>query len=529
MAASADSASPPLDPVAAVWQSPELLGHVASFLDPNPVAWIFTNVNKAAAVAFDSDGQLLPRIAPLESLRGMAVAVGLSPIPLSVLVAAASVGRLVECRCLVDDLGCTGLHRLACLCLLSAASVGAVAAEAQAWLEPGTHDGWSEADVAAAASGDIGAVLSVARPRLPTDRIDYESKLWMDELSRLAHTKLIERRPVVGSYAASPEFYRGPRAAQAVARLAELPTADLKPIILQVAAGCGHTEAVRHLLERGVRPAEAPAANPAEVQAARGGHLGVLQALHAAGCVRDAAGCFKEGLGAGSLPLALWLVETFGASTLDPAWSDLPTEKQQQVVSDMFVLAARSGNAELMDALPRLLVPRVGEEAVVVARDPGDPGLLWCAAAGSGCEAAVEWLVPRYPPERAGPAAVAAAGRNSDVSMLLRLRKLGCPWNGLSTPDALAKAAGRVPASAAVALPWLQQPGYPSSWGAAAAAAQAELDARKEAEARVRAVRKEGMEGIMPRQTVLTEEQLSMAMAVLESRGMGWMGLPGVP
>ncbi|KAG2487495.1 hypothetical protein HYH03_013914 [Edaphochlamys debaryana] len=532
--ADADPAPPP-DPVAAVWASPALLGCPASFLDPSQAAWSFIHVNKAAAAAFDSHGQLLPRTVSLrwllgsgllatpegraharamcyrltlkqrvrllclsaasgcslESLGGAVAAAGLSPPPVEVLVAAASAGRLAACRWLVEELGCPCLHRLACLCLLSAAGTAGVAEEALAWLEPGAKEGWSEEQVAAAASGDTMTTAVFIFHRLPeAKRIKFIK--WFGELLGVAHRQRLDQRsdwsPASNaSLAAEEEFYLGPHAAQAVARLAGLPWSESYEGMLHAACKAGHAEAVRHLLQRGVRLGEF---HCADVLAARGGHLGVLQALHEAGCVRDPAGmhllrrCMREGLEAGSLPVVSWLVETFGISDLLPAWGpprleswlcSLPvTQWLERTVgpalgfsrrSGLYAAAARSGSVAVMEALPGLL----GEEP----QWGGHAACVWPAAAASGCEAAVDWLAARGVGSPPCGREYGNAARNGDVSMLLRLRKLDFPYGCLLAAEALAQAASCVPAAAS-ALPWLAELGCPSNWGEAAAEARAE-------------------------------------------------------
>ncbi|KAG2487493.1 hypothetical protein HYH03_013912 [Edaphochlamys debaryana] len=504
--ADADPAPPP-DPVAAVWSSPALLGYTASFLDPSHTAWSFIHVNKAAAAGFDAHGQLLPRTVSLrwllgsgllatpegraharamcyrltlkqrvrllclsaasgcsqESLGAAVVAVGLSPPPVEVLVAAASAGRLAACRWLVEELGCPGLHRLACLSLLSATGTAGVAAEALAWLEPGAKEGWTEEQVGQAASGDTRAVTVFMFIKLSAE--EFRKTLpWPIELLAVVHRKELDQRSDWSHesfvyLAAAEEFYLGPHAAQAVARLAGLPWSDSFHRMLQAASKAGHAEAVRHLLERGVRP---DGTSTPDVDAASRGHAG---------------------LEAGSLPVVSWLVETFNISDLLPAmpsrgpprlesWlSSVPVAKWLERTvgpalglsrrSRLYAAAARSGSVVLMEALPGLL----GEEPQWSAHATS----VWPAAAASGCEAAVDWLAARgvrFP--GCGHEYVNAA-RIGDVSMLLRLRKVGCPYGYLQAAEALAQAASRVPA-----LPWLVEPGCPSNWGEAAAEARAE-------------------------------------------------------
>ncbi|KAG2487492.1 hypothetical protein HYH03_013911 [Edaphochlamys debaryana] len=531
--ADADPAIRP-DPVAAVWASPALLSCAASFLDLSQAAWSFIRVNKAAAAAFDikgrsSNGQLLPRTVSLrwllgsgllatpegrahaqtmcygltlkqrvrllclsaasgcsqESLGAAVVAVGLSPPPMEVLVSAASAGRLAECRWLVEELGCPGLNNLACLCLLSAAGTAGVAAEALAWLEPGAKEGWSEEQVAKAASGDTHVVAEFMFDKVSDGEL-RKIIPWLVELLAVAHRKQLDQRSdwsseSIASLGAAEEFYLSPHAAQAVARLAELPWSESYEGMLHAACKAGHAEAVRHLLEKGMRPDKM---TTPDAHAARRGHLGVVQALHEAGCLRDPACCFMAGLEGGSLPAASWLVETFTISDLLPAWGpprleswlcSLPVTQWLARTygpalgfsrrSGLYAAAARSGSVVVMEALPGLL----GEEPQWSAHAASG----WPAAAASGCEAAVDWLAARgvgFP--RCGHEYVNTA-RNGDLRMLLRLRKLGCPYGYLQAAEALAQAASCVPAAAS-ALPWLAEPGCPSNWGEAAAEARAE-------------------------------------------------------
>ncbi|KAG2488789.1 hypothetical protein HYH03_012786 [Edaphochlamys debaryana] len=426
--------APPSDPVADVWQSPELLGHVAVFLGPSQTAWNLIRVNKAAGAAFDSNGQPVPRTVSLsaafksgllafpearlqarvmcrrltrrqrvellcrcvaadcsrEGLEGAVVAAGLSPPPLEVLIAAASAGRLATCRWLVEVLGCPGLVRLACLCLISAAGPGpAVGREARAWLAPAAAEGWSEEQEAKAASGDLGAVDGILWGWEPEDANVRNTRIpWTSELGRLK-----DQRDLAGPgqsvrrlslLATRPEFYQGPHAALAVTRLTQMEPAALGSCHFRAAAACGHVEAVRHLLSRGVRP-DGPWLG------SRGG-VGMLQALHEAGCMADPALCFSLAVEEGALPVVEWLLE-----------------------------------------------PRP-----------------------CGCE--------HY-------RAFRDAASHGDLHMMQCLRKLGCPYSD-EAAEALAQAASRVPASAS-ALPWLEAPLSAAVWKAEAA----EAAARAEAEA----------------------------------------------
>ncbi|KAG2481822.1 hypothetical protein HYH03_019211 [Edaphochlamys debaryana] len=348
--------APPSDPVADVWQSPELLGHVAVFLGPSQTAWNLIRVNKAAGAAFDSNGQPVPRTVSLsaafksgllafpearlqarvmcrrltrrqrvellcrcvaadcsrEGLEGAVVAAGLSPPPLEVLIAAASAGRLATCRWLVEVLGCPGLVRLACLCLISAAGPGpAVGREARAWLAPAAAEGWSEEQEAKAASGDLGAVDGI---------------LWGWE----------------------PED-------------ANMEPAALGSCHFRAAAACGHVEAVRHLLSRGVRP-DGPWLG------SRGG-VGMLQALHEAGCMADPALCFSLAVEEGALPVVEWLLETYGAAALRLRGSiAIAAARSGSEHYRAFRDAASHGDLHMMQCLRKLGCPYSDEAAEALAQ-----------------------------------------------------------------------------------------------------------------------------------------------------------------
>ncbi|KAG2488423.1 hypothetical protein HYH03_012930 [Edaphochlamys debaryana] len=485
--------APPSDPVADVWHSPELLGHVFSFLCPTFAAWSLIRVNKAAAAAFDSNGQPVSRTVSLsaaiksgllaapearlqaramcrrltrrqrvellcrcvaadcsrEGLEGAVVAAGLSPPPLEVLIAAASAGRLATCRWLVEVLGCPGLVRLACLCLISAAGPGpAVGREARAWLAPAAAEGWSEEQEAKAASGDLGAVDCILWGWEPEDANVRNTRTpWTSELGRLKDQRDLAGpgHPWMGwsLLATRLEFYQGPHAALAVTRLTQMGPKALDYAAVHAAAVSGHVEAVRHLLSHGV--------GPGGPWLGGCGNVGLLQALHEAGCMAEPARCFSQAVEKGSLPAVEWLLETFGAAALEV---------------DVFTAyaAARSGSVTLLKALPGLL-------------DTAAPGWdrcrssRWTSAAESGCEEAVELLFKTNTPAQDYHRAFRDAASHGDLHMMQCLRKLGCPYSD-EAAEALAQAASRVPASAST-LPWLEAPLNAAVWKAMAAYAEA--------------------------------------------------------
>ncbi|KAG2483171.1 hypothetical protein HYH03_017963 [Edaphochlamys debaryana] len=467
--------APPSDPVADVWRSPELLGCVAPFLDPSHAAWSFIRVNKAAAAAaYGDSGQLVPRT-PGEP-GGAVVAAGLSPPQVDVLIAAASAGRLGACRWLAEGLGCPGLHRLACLSLISAAGPGpGVVEEARAWLAPAARERWSAEQEAQAARGDVEAVVGLLRDWQPGGVPAERNPSWGEALNSVRARRDLQQPsgdvPTLARLAClCPEFYSGPHAALAVARLTQLePAPDafafIFPYILFGAAKAGHAEAVRYLLSRGVRPDTTSPDAPA-LAAACNGHVGVLQALHEAGCMGDPARCFAvaalaEAPNAGTLPVVEWLVGTFGAPAFGAGG-----------INHHLTTAARSGSVQLLKALPGLL----GSAAPAWDRCRG---ACWANAAASGCEEAVEWLAKEAGvPDESRQDTYLTAASQGDLRMVQRLRRLGCPYSARDA-EALAEAARRVPASAA-ALPWLEEPSCPVGWGPAAA----EADARPNAEAK---------------------------------------------
>ncbi|KAG2499439.1 hypothetical protein HYH03_002386 [Edaphochlamys debaryana] len=494
--------APSTDPVADVWRSRELLGCVAACINPNHAAWSFIHVNKAAAAAYSDDGQLVSRTVslpwalnsgllttlegriharamcyrltlkqradflcrcmavgcPRESLEGAVAAAGLSPPPTEVLVAAASAGRLAECRWLVERLGCPGLTRLACLCLISAAGPGpGVVEEARAWLAPAALEGWTEEQEAEAVSGNVEAVNRLLCTRRMASGMEVR---WAEAVRLVEVRRQLEESPNGGLpwSAMSPYFYSGPHAALAVTRLASLDPSRLMPCILDAAAHAGHVEAVRYLLGRGVRP-HADWYNIESAATAYVSDVAVLQALHEAGCMGDPARCFRKGLLVGSLPVIKWLLGTFGAATL---------------VADQHPLAhaARSGSMTLLRALPELLDTAAPGWAA-------PPGAKLASPAVSGCEEAMVWLAEQGAPMRAY--AYVQAASCGDLRMVQRLRKLGCPYDARAA-EALMGVARRVPASAS-ALPWLEEPGCPTSWEPAAAEARAAVEAKHPARA----------------------------------------------
>ncbi|GLC39374.1 hypothetical protein PLESTM_000889900 [Pleodorina starrii] len=138
----------------------------------------------------------------------------------------------------------------------------------------------------------------------------------------------------------------------------------------------GNLAALRFLVEQaGVRPTgdQLPVTD-----AARQGHLAVLQYLHASGLPVNTRSVAEEAARAGHLPLVAWTVEDLGVAPADGAASLLDC-------------AAESGNLELMAWL----------------HDRGwalGPSAINNGAIESGCEEALEWLVERGCPFPVGVA-----------------------------------------------------------------------------------------------------------------------------
>ncbi|KAG2501378.1 hypothetical protein HYH03_001166 [Edaphochlamys debaryana] len=435
--------APSHSPVADVWRSPGLLGRIALFLGPSHTAWALVRVNRAAAAAFYSDGKRLPRTISLRN----AFQSGLLAIPKLRLQARAM------CRSL------TRQQRLEALCLAAASDCSREGLEGAVvvagLLPPPLAVGWSEEQEAQAASGDLVAVRNV----LYGWQLEGQALPWRPWWSALisAQTQRVLARQTGDAWSfigqaylsVRAEFYCGAHAGLAVARLTRMHPAALNPTALLMAADAGHVEAVRFLLSRGVRPDRPLAASVA----ARRGHVGVLQALHEAGCdLGDPADHVNAAMG--SWHVFEWLLETFGAAAL-------------RVCGFAFILAASAGSVAVLKALPPLL-----DAAALWWRVSSN---LWVRAAASGSEEAVELLAEKDAPAELYCGAIRDAASQGDLHMVQCLCKLGSPL-GAQGAEALAQAASRVPASAS-ALPWLEEPLGPPKWQAAATLARAEARA----------------------------------------------------
>ncbi|PNH10621.1 Superoxide dismutase [Mn], mitochondrial, partial [Tetrabaena socialis] len=167
--------------------------------------------------------------------------------------------------------------------------------------------------------------------------------------------------------------------------------------VVKAAAEVGAVEALQYVLESGVALEERTVAMAA-LEALRGGHLAVLQALHARGFDNVAAAA-AAAAGHGHLPVVAWLVETLGADKM--------------LSAKVFASAARSANMELLAWLH-------------------DRGCPWdhnafAYAADTGCEEQLEWLAARGCPMGEDGEPYARAARKGDLATLRCLQRLGCP------------------------------------------------------------------------------------------------------
>ncbi|GLC60988.1 hypothetical protein PLESTB_001703200 [Pleodorina starrii] len=184
----------------------------------------------------------------------------------------------------------------------------------------------------------------------------------------------------------------------------------LETAVADTAVSHGNLAALRFLVEQaGVRPTGDQ--SPVK-EAARQGHLAVLQYLHASGLPVNIRSVAEEAARAGHLPLVAWAVEGLGVAPADGAASLLDC-------------AAASGNLELITWL-HVRGWAMGPEAI--------PN-----GAASGCEEVLEWLVERGCPFPPDGGAYRGAARNGDLAMLHYLHRLGCPWGrpGKLLPDCI--------------------------------------------------------------------------------------------
>ncbi|PNH01265.1 Ankyrin repeat domain-containing protein, partial [Tetrabaena socialis] len=217
------------------------------------------------------------------------------------------------------------------------------------------------------------------------------------------------------------------------------------------AAEAGNMEALQYVLDEGV---EVPMDDDMMRCAARGGHVAVMELLHARGAPMG-----EETVGAaaaaGHLPAVAWLVERLGAD--------------RALTKDVFAAAARAGSMELLGWLR-------------VRGCPWDATVFTAGAAG-GSEEQLEWLVEQGCLMGDDGEPYVRAARNGDLAMLRCLRRLGCPWGpgGSTFTRAVAGLINEIwdyVEPVEHVLSFLLDGGCPVDWDAAEAAAE---DARDKA------------------------------------------------
>ncbi|PNH02498.1 hypothetical protein TSOC_011520 [Tetrabaena socialis] len=176
------------------------------------------------------------------------------------------------------------------------------------------------------------------------------------------------------------------------------------------AAIVGAADALQLVLDSGIALAE-DVAEDAACRAACGGHLAVLQVLHARGF--NVAAAANAAGARGHLPVLAWLMETQGAA----------------LSTNLFCVAAEHGNMELMAWLHEHGCPF--DESV------------FAAAAEAGCEAQLEWLAALGCPMGEDGQPYLRALRIGDLATLHCLQRLGCPWGPALWSEAALAAAAR--------------------------------------------------------------------------------------
>ncbi|KXZ48032.1 hypothetical protein GPECTOR_31g396 [Gonium pectorale] len=167
------------------------------------------------------------------------------------------------------------------------------------------------------------------------------------------------------------------------------------------AADVGAAAALQRLLAAGARPLEG-CAGFSPVAAARAGFVEVLAALAAHGVPLRVADVAVAAAERGQLGVVQWAVRELGAEPRAPL---------------LVLAAAGSGSVALIAWLDSAA---------------GVGGCRWtedafAAAAGSGCEEALEWLAERGCPMGARGEPYLRAARNGDLGALRCLARLGCP------------------------------------------------------------------------------------------------------
>ncbi|PNH00963.1 hypothetical protein TSOC_013178 [Tetrabaena socialis] len=177
------------------------------------------------------------------------------------------------------------------------------------------------------------------------------------------------------------------------------------------AAGSGAVGALELALDGGVTLAQGAMPSSGQraalMAAAQGGHVAVLQALHARAYISSAGQqdmVAYEAAWNGHLSVVTWLAETLGAVAV--------------LSARLFSYGAKSGSMELLAWL----------------HENGCPWdhTVFVSAADAGCEEQLEWLaahvwLPHGGRSRENGGPYAAAACNDDLATLRCLRRLGCP------------------------------------------------------------------------------------------------------
>ncbi|PNH10034.1 Ankyrin repeat domain-containing protein [Tetrabaena socialis] len=212
-------------------------------------------------------------------------------------------------------------------------------------------------------------------------------------------------------------------------------------------AGAGNAAALRFLLDQ--EPINLLMGCYSTMHASEGGHVAVLEVLHAAGFIASVQ-AVKSAAGGGHLPAVAWLVERLGAA--------------MALTDEVFAAAAGSGSMELLSWL----------------RARGCPWdeRAFAAAAEHGSEEQLEWLAEQGCPMGDDGEPYVRAAFTGSVALLECVRRLGCRWS----PDGstMTRAVHRSYMVDAYrshevwdGLRWLLDQGCPVDWAAAEAAAAA--------------------------------------------------------
>ncbi|PNH09155.1 Ankyrin repeat domain-containing protein [Tetrabaena socialis] len=184
--------------------------------------------------------------------------------------------------------------------------------------------------------------------------------------------------------------------------------------VTHLLAGAGNVEALQYVLDQGAEVAgdneeeeeeedeEGEEKQPCNcwLRAAAGGHVAVMELLHARGVPIDEKATLKAAEG-GHLPALVWLVERLG-----PAMA---------LTTDVFAAAAASGRVELL----------------VWLRERGCPWdkMTFATAASCGSEEQIEWLAAQGCPVEDDGLPYAIAASSGELGILRCLRRVGCPWS----------------------------------------------------------------------------------------------------